>query len=320
MTYRTRRLKAWLARGCGYERFLRWRREKEKLMADQVWSGEQLIDLEQTKAKLEKWIGLGVPFTAGKIGANEQSLLHWALKVPIPTPLLGRRFVHFSALSYSETNAGLKPRNRESYRSYAALLKQAVASSDLLAVWRLLGEKDLIKACQASPIYTGLFSLGPFFTHLPWTALLEGKRVFIVSPFLNTIKSQLHKREQIWPGRALLPPMQVEGYSFPYLVSASTSVSWQEVYTDVVKVMSKTNFEVALFGCGALGLPLAATAKQLGRQGIHLGGLLQLIFGIRGGQFDLDPAYAALITPAWVRPSGDEIPPEAAQIENGMYW
>jgi hypothetical protein len=104
------------------------------------------------------------------------------------------------------------------------------------------------------------------------------------------------------------------------LVSRGVKLSWHKVYDDVVNALKTSDFEVALFGCGALGLPLAAKAKELGRQGIHLGGLLQEIFGIRSRQFDLDPSFAKFITAAWVRPSAEETPPEAPQIEDGRYW
>jgi hypothetical protein len=320
MVYYTRKLKSWIRRNSGYEHFFRWRQGKEDSIADSVWSDEQILNMEQTQVELGRWIGLRAPIVVGKIGANEQNLLHWALNVPIPTPIFGRRFIKFSQLSYCETNAGLKPRNRASYLSFAILLKNAVAGSDLLGIWRRPGEKALIRACGAIPLYTDFSSLSPFFSDKPWTAALEGKRVFIVSPFLDTIKCQMLKRAQLWPNHAVLPPMLVEGYKFPYLVSAGTSLSWQEVYDDVIKVMNNSNFEIGLFGCGALGLPLAAAAKHLGRQGIHLGGNLQTIFGIRGARWDRAPAFAKFVTPAWVRPSADETPPEAKEIEDGCYW
>lgn len=44
----------------------------------------------------------------------------------------------------------------------------------------------------------------------------------------------------------------------------------------------KINFDTAIIGCGAYGMPLAAQIKNAGRQAIHLGGAVQLLFGIKG--------------------------------------
>lgn len=44
----------------------------------------------------------------------------------------------------------------------------------------------------------------------------------------------------------------------------------------------KIDFDIAIIGCGAYGMPLAAKLKKTGKQAIHLGGETQLLFGIKG--------------------------------------
>jgi hypothetical protein len=61
-------------------------------------------------------------------------------------------------------------------------------------------------------------------------------------------------------------------------------------------------------------------AKQLGRQAIHMGGLLQVLFGIHGGRFCRDPVYAELFNEHWISPAAVETPAEAESIENRCYW
>ena len=39
--------------------------------------------------------------------------------------------------------------------------------------------------------------------------------------------------------------------------------------------IAEIDFEVALIGCGAYGLPLAAHVKRLGKKAVHLGGATQ---------------------------------------------
>lgn len=45
----------------------------------------------------------------------------------------------------------------------------------------------------------------------------------------------------------------------------------------------KMEFDVAIIGCGAYGMPLAAKLKQAGKKAVHLGGVTQILFGIKEG-------------------------------------
>lgn len=82
----------------------------------------------------------------------------------------------------------------------------------------------------------------------------------------------------------------------------------------------RMNFDVALVGCGAYGLPLAARLKRQGKKAIHLGGALQILFGIKGGRWDSRPEFKKFYNDAWVRP-GEEHRPIAYQlVEDGCYW
>lgn len=79
-------------------------------------------------------------------------------------------------------------------------------------------------------------------------------------------------------------------------------------------------FDVALVGCGAYGFPLAARLKRAGKKVVHLGGVLQLLFGIQGKRWDNRPAYRVLYNESWTRPSPEETPPSASQVDGGVYW
>ncbi|MBP5606807.1 MAG: hypothetical protein J6X66_00875, partial [Lachnospiraceae bacterium] len=81
------------------------------------------------------------------------------------------------------------------------------------------------------------------------------------------------------------------------------------------------DFDVALIACGAYGLPLAAKLKQAGKSAVHMGGSLQLLFGIMGGRFEnmkeLKPFYSS----EWVRPMKSEgLKAGVENVENGCYW
>jgi len=84
--------------------------------------------------------------------------------------------------------------------------------------------------------------------------------------------------------------------------------------------IEKRSFDVALLGCGAYGFPLASRIKNMGKQAIHMGGALQILFGIRGGRWDSHPIISKLYNENWVRPKLTERPQNFNQVENGCYW
>lgn len=82
------------------------------------------------------------------------------------------------------------------------------------------------------------------------------------------------------------------------------------------KHLKNIDFDIALIGAGAYGLFLADYCKQLGKIGIHIGGNVQLMFGIKGKRWDNQNLY----NESWVRPSDEEKPDGFENIEDGCYW
>ncbi len=82
----------------------------------------------------------------------------------------------------------------------------------------------------------------------------------------------------------------------------------ESVWNEMLEIVKAGDYDVALMGCGGLGLPLAAAAKTAGRVGIHLGGHLQLVFGIYGQRHLEQEWHARWINDAGVRPGADEVP------------
>lgn len=287
------------------------------------WADDELLPLNRFQEAVRLSLLERTPLLVGKIGANELQLLYWSERIKIPGRSFPRRHVHFWNLRTCASNAGLKPRNRTSYRQFAALLSNAAIASDHLGVWQEPAERALYQQLSLKAQYHNLFHLCPWFADsaCAWPQALSGRRIFVVSPFLDSILSQFPRREQIWASRpGLLPDCQISGYRFPYLISRNCRLSWQGVYAEVTRQMRENDFDVALLGCGALGLPLGLFAKQLGRQAIHMGGFLQVLFGIHGGRFRRDPVYTELFNESWIAPATTETPAEASRVENGCYW
>ena len=97
--------------------------------------------------------------------------------------------------------------------------------------------------------------------------------------------------------------------------------NWFEALDYMKREVDNTEFDIALIGCGAYGMPLAAHCKDIGKKAIHLGGALQLLFGIRGSRWE-DNSYEQknLMNDYWVRPLPSERPVEANAVENACYW
>jgi glycine/D-amino acid oxidase-like deaminating enzyme len=96
--------------------------------------------------------------------------------------------------------------------------------------------------------------------------------------------------------------------------------TWFDALDWMCGEISRTDFDVAIIGAGAYGLPLAAHCKRIGRKAIHLGGASQLMFGIRGRRWDAWEYYQRLANEHWTRALPEETPRNAQIIEGATYW
>jgi len=98
--------------------------------------------------------------------------------------------------------------------------------------------------------------------------------------------------------------------------------TWFDAYSYMCDEIAKVNFDIAIIGAGAYGLPLASFVKRLGRQAIHMGGVTQILFGIKGRRWEVDYAesIAKLFNEHWISPSQSEIPKGHNRVEEGCYW
>ena len=95
---------------------------------------------------------------------------------------------------------------------------------------------------------------------------------------------------------------------------------WVDILDEAAAAISGCAFDVGHVVAGAATLPLASHMKSLGKVGIAMGGALQILFGVRGRRWDVDPGFAKYFNEHWVRPSDDETPPRFKANENGAYW
>ena len=278
---------------------------------------------EAANTWLRQGILSGQPFAAGKFGATEARLFGDNLRRvrsgrKISKLMRGEIYLH----------SGVFPTDDIALNAFCELYARDAAEVDLLGVWYRRGEAPLIRA-SVTPLqrnFVGLRGLEPYYFPDPWSHALEGKQVLVVSPFKTTIERQYERRKAVWPG-GLLPDFDLRVLRFPHsraLVGEDGPDghfrSWREIYDQFCEQMSNVPFDVALVGAGAATLPLAVHARRLGRQGIGLGGSLQILFGIMGRRWDRRSSISQLVNENWTRPSGDEVPQKRMLMENGAYW
>lgn len=265
------------------------------------------------------------PFAAGKIGNAElMCAYNYFVYKHRNQP------VQWSPTVEQETcvNAGVFPKTEQARVNFAETLAESLKNMDVVASWNgglKEFEQRLILSSNKDCTLVELTALEPFYSGIPWSTHLKGKNVLVVSPFVESIKNQYKNRSKLWANPSVLPDFNLITLYHPTSKAVSAKQnkydSWQHMVEDMKEQMSKIAFDVALIGTGASSLPLTVHAKTLGKQAIHLGGPLQILFGIRGKRWDNMKIFSQFFyNEHWIRPSENEIPAGYKAIEDGCYW
>jgi hypothetical protein len=223
-------------------------------------------------------------------------------------------------------NAGIAAPDDRSLDRFSSVYLGAIPFADVLGVWNVRGMYEIVERLRApNATFTDLAALEPWQAHKtgksPWTKALESKRVLVIHPFARSIEAQYARRAEIKTTADILPRFDLQTLMPPItFAGCSNQHTWEFNFQRLAAAVGKHSFDVALVGCGAYGLPIAAFIKQLGRQAIHLGGAIQLLFGIRGNRWEQRDFFAELMDDTWVRPLESERPGGANTVENACYW
>tara|TARA_R110002126_G_scaffold205204_2_gene352485 strand:- start:848 stop:1813 length:966 start_codon:yes stop_codon:yes gene_type:complete len=220
--------------------------------------------------------------------------------------------------------SGFFPAREDKIEQFCELMIQDISHVDVLASW-LPNEKLFSKELSnSSKIEFEL--LNPYFSKVPWTKALEGKKVLVVHPFSNTIEQQYKKRELLFKDN-LLPEFELITIKAVQSIAGNSTEynDWFEALDYMKTEIDKCDYDICLIGCGAYGFPLAAHVKRRGKKSVQMGGSLQLLFGIRGKRWEdsnYNPIYnyAKLMNEHWVKPGDEDKPAGAATVEGACYW
>lgn len=221
-------------------------------------------------------------------------------------------------------NAGFFPAEISAIERFCELMLQDIPEVDLLGSW-LEQETLFATELQHCP-KVDLELLNPYFSTQPWTRALAGRKVLVVHPFAHSIQAQYPKRDLLFKN-GLLPSFELHTLKAVQSIAGEKTeyTDWFAALDAMKAAMDQVDYDICLIGCGAYGFPLAAHAKRRGKIGVHLGGSLQLLFGIRGKRWenpDYNPRFnfAALMNAHWIKPAEEERPKTAGQVEDACYW
>lgn len=221
--------------------------------------------------------------------------------------------------------AGFFPVDDSSLDAFAELYLQVLPQVDTMGVWFNTYESAVCNEYCPKADLVELCCLEPFRYQKPWSSLLEGKKVLVLHPFAASIERQYREnRERLFPSPEVLPEFELATIKAVQSIRGTRVdfPSWFDAYRHMCDQIAAADFDICIIGAGAYGLPLAAFAKGLGKQAIHLGGVTQILFGIKGARWEREYAdsTAKLFNEHWIRPQESETPVNKDQIEKGCYW
>lgn len=214
-------------------------------------------------------------------------------------------------------NAGFFPNDKNLFVRFGNLVEQDIPQCDILASFcsnEKFFDNLMLDTKKIKPL-----DLEPFHHPNPWTKALEGKKVLVVHPYKDSILHQWELRDKLFPTRDFLPEFDLQ------IIKAVQSAAgnpcgfknWFEALDYMKHEIEQCDFDIALIGCGAYGFHLAAHIKRMGKKAVHLGGFLQIMFGIMGKRWE---GKYSFVNDYWIRPLQSDVIKNAQSIENGCYW
>ncbi|MCG2792781.1 MAG: hypothetical protein L6262_04435 [Weeksellaceae bacterium] len=219
-------------------------------------------------------------------------------------------------------NAGFFPKDYSKTEKFVDEYHQSMTNLDVLGIWNET-EFHFDKIIPQNTVLCKIRELEPWFYDDPWSYELKGKKVLVVHPFEESIRRQFAQKDFLYKNPKILPDFDLKTIKAVQTIAGQKSdfKAWFDALDSMKDQILKTDFDIAIIGCGAYGFPLASFVKEMGKQAIHLGGVTQLLFGIKGKRWEDWQHYRDLRKNKgdhWIY--ADEIPENYKKIEGGCYW
>lgn len=213
----------------------------------------------------------------------------------------------------------LKYEKLDDIEHYYTTFVESIKQIDVLGSW-LYWESIFDDDLKETKLVR-LRDLEPYYHQESWFRTLENKRVLVVHPFKELILRQYEKKDKLFPPGHGMPEMNLEVLQALYFDHPKYN-TWDKLMNYYKQEVVKFNFEVAIIGNGSWGMPLGAfIKKEMGLKAVHLGGSVQLLFGIMGSRWYRDyPFVRGLMNDHWVFPGKSETPEWAKSYDKNAYW
>ncbi len=305
-------------------RVLPSRRRVVRLLSDLRNSA---LDLAQTQEYITHKLTSREPFLVGRPGGTESEGVYFFLHNRLASRAPQRKPYSAWFRKYAQVYSGISHNGDTDLDEFNTIYLESMLGSDLLAFGQFApGALGIVKTMSdiGKPI-THFDSLEPWVclnqNVQPWTLALERKKVLIVHPFVESIATQLKRKDDITGVKDFLPDFHFDIVPPPVTFAGEKAPTpWAESLRQLVHTVEQRDFDVALIGAGAYGLPLASSIRASGRQAIHLGGVTQLLFGIVGSRWGENGGPSGMADSTWIRPNLTERPSGHDLVEGGAYW
>ena len=289
------------------------------------------------------------PLFIGKIGANELIIIYQAILIQ------QCQMTDFSMDMKRDGSdvAGIHPNTKEGFMNFIRIYLEAIKSMNIIASWneRLINVEEyiwrnyIVNSKVGKPEHLGiveLTTLESFYTERQywWQNLYENKTILVITPFTKSIQKQLDNRENVFRGKwkgFWSDKISFKFIKFPHPYNVSSledKAKYPERNAELLLKFQKEidevydsigSFDIALIGAGGNSILLCDYIKRVkGKSAFHLGGGLQMMFGVYGNRWDPkfnnSPFLKEYINDSWIRPIPEEVPPEYKKQENGAYF
>lgn len=300
-----------------------------------------IIKQDKANLLLHDIISQNKPFAIGKLGESELEVLcnFMAINRVAGKSKLFKQIdflkygdLHFwSGLNTISKDSGFFPPIESLLGKFSDIYFNSIEQLDIFATmhgekgwFNNRGEDRVINKINPNVRIISAIALEPYyFNNNPWFLALKNKKILVIHPFADTIKKNLLNKDKLFPFK-FFPTLEIITYK-PVQSIAYTETkykSWFEALDKMKNDIKNISFDIALLGCGAYGLPLAVYIKSNGQQAIHIGGALQIFFGIKGQRWLNHPVISSFFNKYWSFPFPHEKPKNSIKVGDGKeaYW
>lgn len=259
------------------------------------------------------------PFFVGRLGSVELECLSQYLYLLKRKTLKAKEYPQ-NVKMMMNINAGFFPTEDPLLDRFSELYLENLQDLDLIwSMWFSKFEDMIYHDFYREKIIADYDNtVFPIDQKYPWTEGLRGKKVLVIHPFSQSIEENYKIKDKLFDNKNFMPDFHL--ITLKAVQSIANSVTpystWFEALDDMKRQIDQMDFDIALIGAGAYGLALGTHVKNIGKKAVHIGGMLQLYFGIKGKAWNKLNIYNNY----WTSPRLEETPSGYKNVEAGRYW